>query len=263
MDPIESVSSFERFLLRVLERRGSRAFVWVVTLLSIAMSQVVTYVTLVLTRAPAEDILIGAGVALVVPAVMASVTAGVLARLLTSLRAATDQLHHLSRTDPLTGLHNRRAFLADAEVLRCAAASSVLVVAMVDIDHFKRFNDGHGHADGDQLLCTLAANLRAAVGHCGVVGRLGGDEFAVALLLPPEADVTEATARLEDACDLHVVEARQFASIGLFVGPASTALDVALADADRSLYDGKHHVRRDRADGRRPGPQHDAVPAKR
>lgn len=244
MDPIESVSAFERFLLRVLERRGSRGFVWVVTLLSIAMSQVVTYVALVLTDAPSEDILIGAVVALVVPALMASATAGMLARVLTSLRTATDQLHHLSRTDSLTGLLNRRAFLADADVMREDAPSSVLVVAMVDIDQFKRFNDGHGHPDGDQLLCALGSNLRAAVGDLSVVGRLGGDEFAVAIVLPHAASVAEVTARLEAACDLHEVEPGQVASIGLFVGPASTALDDALAEADRALYEGKRSRRR-------------------
>jgi diguanylate cyclase (GGDEF)-like protein len=239
MDPIESVSRFERFLLRVLEHRGPRAFVWVVTALSIVMSQIVTYVVLVLTDAPTEDIVIGACVAFVVPLAMAYTTAGMLARVLSSLRVATDQLHHLSRTDSLTGLLNRRAFFNDAEAMLAESPTSMAVVAMVDIDNFKRFNDGHGHAPGDHLLCVLADKLRATVGNEGVVGRLGGDEFAVVVLVADDAAADEVGTRLRTACDLRAVEAEQVASVGLFVGCAMTELDDALAEADDALYEGK------------------------
>jgi diguanylate cyclase (GGDEF)-like protein len=243
MDPIESLSRFERFLLRVLEHRGPRAFVWVVTLLSILMSQIVTCVTMLLTDAPTEDFVIGVAIAFVVPLVMASTTAAVLARVLSSLRSATDQLHHLSRTDSLTGLLNRRAFFTDVEAMLAPASSAVLVVAMVDIDNFKQFNDEHGHAPGDRLLCALAGNLCAAVGD-GVVSRLGGDEFAVALLVADASVAAEVAARLSAAGDLRAVDHEQVASVGVFIGATSTPLDEALAEADKALYEGKRDRRR-------------------
>jgi diguanylate cyclase (GGDEF)-like protein len=251
------VSRFERYLLRVLEHRGPRAFVWVVTVLSIIMSQIVTYVVLVLTDAPRKDIVIGAGVAFVVPLSMAYTTAGLLARVLTSLRVATDQLHHLSRTDSLTGLLNRRAFFTDAEAMLAESPSSLVVVAMVDIDNFKRFNDGHGHAPGDHLLCVLADKLHATVGDDGVVGRLGGDEFAVVVLVADETAAAAVETRLRTACDLRAVEAEQVASVGVFVGRAPTELDDALAEADRSLYEGKRRSGALRSDD----PRCDPVPS--
>lgn len=91
----------------------------------------------------------------------------------------------LARTDPLTGLLNRRAWrdLLDAELARSARRDGAPVcVAMLDLDHFKRFNDDHGHVAGDAFLQQLASEWRAAVRPSDTVARYGGEEFA--LLLP-------------------------------------------------------------------------------
>ena len=102
-------------------------------------------------------------------------------------------LQHSAEVDPLTGLLNRRAFNPDLETLLEDAThdgSSVSVV-LFDADHFKRFNDQHGHLAGDDALQRIARELLAAAPPKALVCRFGGEEFAVAL---PGASVPQARA---------------------------------------------------------------------
>src|SRR5262249_37435699 len=84
-------------------------------------------------------------------------------------------------TDPLTQLANRRAL--DDELMRCLGdfqrQSVPVTIMLLDVDHFKRFNDTHGHQAGDDVLRTVARVLRQSIGSTGLVGRYGGEEFAV------------------------------------------------------------------------------------
>ena len=100
-----------------------------------------------------------------------------------------------ARTDALTGLANRRAF--DDELLRCAAEFKRLgktyTVVLGDIDHFKRFNDTHGHQVGDEVLRSVAIALRGAARETDVVARYGGEEFVVIM---QETRLSEAQATL-------------------------------------------------------------------
>jgi len=99
-------------------------------------------------------------------------------------RAATEKMSELVLTDPLTGLANRRHFdqTLASEWDRAAREEHPLAVIMIDIDHFKAFNDSRGHAAGDDCLKAVAQALR---GHCArpgdLVCRWGGEEFAVIL----------------------------------------------------------------------------------
>lgn len=99
-------------------------------------------------------------------------------------RAATEKMSELVLTDPLTGLANRRRFDQTffLEWDRAAREKHPLAVLMIDIDHFKAFNDTHGHAAGDQCLKAVACALQE---HCArpgdLVCRWGGEEFAVIL----------------------------------------------------------------------------------
>jgi len=85
--------------------------------------------------------------------------------------------------DPLTGLLNRRAFLADAEALlqQQIARDRPIAVLLVDLDHFKSINDRFGHAVGDKVLQIFANTARASLRQTDLVGRLGGEEFTVLL----------------------------------------------------------------------------------
>ena len=96
----------------------------------------------------------------------------------------------LSRSDPLTGVLNRRGFTErfEAELSEHVRhGGRPLGLMVVDLDGFKRVNDTNGHAAGDELLCEVAAALAADLRPADVVGRLGGDEFAVLLPRPARA----------------------------------------------------------------------------
>lgn len=93
------------------------------------------------------------------------------------------QMRHMAEIDPLTELWNRRRFLAETaqQITAAHAAESPLALLMIDIDHFKRINDTHGHVNGDKALCLLAATLKDFTRKDDCVARLGGEEFAVLL----------------------------------------------------------------------------------
>lgn len=97
------------------------------------------------------------------------------------LQAIIDALCELSERDALTGLPNRRAFLARVtqELDRSARAGETALLVMIDIDHFKLVNDRHGHAAGDAVLRAVAHALQSAVRPMDTVARLGGEEFGV------------------------------------------------------------------------------------
>jgi diguanylate cyclase (GGDEF)-like protein len=125
----------------------------------------------------------------------------VLARVLMQLRLKdyADRIRALSRTDPLTGLANRRV-LDERLALECARAQrsgEPLAVLMLDIDHFKAYNDHHGHPAGDAALVRVALALEACLRRAGdLVARFGGEEFCVVLPLTDAAQAREIAGQL-------------------------------------------------------------------
>jgi diguanylate cyclase (GGDEF)-like protein len=107
------------------------------------------------------------------------------------------QLADEVKTDPLTAALNRRAFDAFvSDSFRAATESRPVSVLFLDVDHFKTFNDSHGHAVGDRVLKVFAATLKEAVGDRGEVFRYGGEEFTIVC---PDTDVEAAAMVAEDA----------------------------------------------------------------
>ncbi|WP_225584866.1 MULTISPECIES: sensor domain-containing diguanylate cyclase [unclassified Acidovorax] len=100
-------------------------------------------------------------------------------------------LNELARTDPLTGLRNRRAFddSLELELAVVERTRSPLSLLMLDVDHFKQINDNFGHAAGDKVLRSIAQVLSGCVRIIDIVARVGGEEFAVIL---PHTDATGA-----------------------------------------------------------------------
>lgn len=157
------------------------------------------------------------------------------------------ELRRLATTDALTGLPNRRYFIERLrqEFERYQRYAQPAAVLMLDIDFFKRVNDSYGHAAGDALLKRFAMACQRVVRRTDVVGRLGGEEFAVMLLDRTDAEALEQAERIREAVAairlddidsaLHVT-----VSIGVssFEGAGGSA-DVALARADRALYQAK------------------------
>lgn len=147
--------------------------------------------------------------------------------------------------DPLTGLHNRR-FLDEGfqrDLQRAVRTGGPVGVLMLDLDNFKAFNDAHGHAAGDALLCAFAAQLRRHVRAADIACRYGGEEFVVIL---PDATLEQSISRAEqireETRDLHVdfrgsVLPGPTVSVGIAAWPQNgTSSDALLRAADAALY---------------------------
>ncbi|WP_164523504.1 diguanylate cyclase [Sphingomonas sp. S-NIH.Pt15_0812] len=140
----------------------------------------------------------------------------------------------LADIDPLTGLLNRRAFLA-----RAIGRETDQLLILIDIDHFKAINDQVGHDSGDEVLCHFAQGLRTVAPANALVARLGGEEFA--LLMPAPAAMSppaihKALRSVRMPFDLTVT-----CSLGACTGPmvSERAWQAMYRAADRALYDAK------------------------
>lgn len=141
-------------------------------------------------------------------------------------------------TDALTGLGNRRALMDDLErAIAARAPGEELVLALLDLDGFKAFNDTFGHPAGDALLARMGRDLAAAVARDGRAYRLGGDEFCLVL---DGAGVPRALAAAESALFEHRDAVRVGASLGTVRLPAeATDTSAAIRLADQRLYASK------------------------
>jgi diguanylate cyclase (GGDEF)-like protein len=152
------------------------------------------------------------------------------------LKALADALRRTALTDGLTGVANRRRFDEDlhAECERAQRSGDTLSLLMIDVDHFKPFNDHYGHVGGDALLRQVAAVLQSVVQRpADCVARYGGDEFA---LLLPQTPLDGALALAQRAVD--GVAALRTPHAGSSVGPVVT-VSVGVAAARRTV-DGLH-----------------------
>ncbi|GID32490.1 diguanylate cyclase domain-containing protein [Paractinoplanes brasiliensis] len=155
------------------------------------------------------------------------------------------QVHHMAAVDSLTGLANRRSFFDRArQEFATAGDRHEGAVLMIDVDHFKRINDGYGHHVGDEVLREVAARLRAGCRPTDLVARYGGEEFVV--LLPDRGEQAAAVAeriRREVAGAPIATSAGPVpvtVSVGATATAGATAVDTALTRADACLYEAKH-----------------------
>jgi len=180
-----------------------------------------------------------AGVALLITALMLTLERLLQWRLLPSLQA-------LAETDALTGLPNRGAFMAQAiqQLAQAEQQGEPCVVAILDLDHFKRLNDSHGHQAGDHVLREAAALLRANLRSGDLLARLGGEEFAL-LLAADQPTASALLERLRAQMELNRshFEGRLLGATVSIGAAGSTRfgyhLDHLIATADAALYRAK------------------------
>lgn len=171
-----------------------------------------------------------------------------LKRMAAALRGAIRELSRLSKTDPLTGLANRRHFVevVEAEFRRAERYGSSLSLLVMDIDNFKSINDTYGHLVGDRVIKEVAGILGYSLRQSDLAARYGGEEFAVLL---PQTDLAGATLVAEryrrevekhtfktDRAEFHVT-----LSIGVGAIPELGAVNVTdlIRRSDDALYQAK------------------------
>ena len=158
------------------------------------------------------------------------------------------KLYQLAIRDGLTGLHNRRYMeeSLEREIHRAKRKGTSLGILMMDIDHFKNFNDRHGHAAGDTLLKALGNHLKNSVRADDIACRYGGEEFT--LILPDltlETALLRAEALRAGAEQLRVnYRGWELEKISLSIGVAlfpqnGTTWEITLREADKALYEAK------------------------
>ena len=160
------------------------------------------------------------------------------------------RLEHLSLTDPLTQLPNRRAFETHfSQALGLAERQHPVALVLLDIDHFKGINDRHGHGVGDQVLLALAQSLKDLTRRADLASRLGGDEFAVLLSEIDASGVDAWYQRLTDHFrgELNVLGLNLQTGLSAgqtwLDGVAHDSMNQALARADHALYQAKERGR--------------------
>lgn len=208
--------------------------------------------------------LIWGGVAILLGVMLAAYIASLNFRLSSSLKllgaqaekleAANNELAKLSATDPLTGLFNRRYFdeTLETELNRACRSQSSLSLLMIDVDHFKKYNDTFGHPAGDVCLKKVAEVLRQNTKRGGeFASRIGGEEFAVVVSNQGAAEAAILAERMRcEIAEMNIPHpGSSFGYVTVSIGVSSFAscsgqsVDQLIRDADSALYRAKQEGR--------------------
>ena len=168
-------------------------------------------------------------------------------RMIIRIHEAEDALASQARSDVMTGLPNRRAFeeALAAAFARMRRMNELVVLLSLDIDHFKRINDTHGHAAGDEVLRVVGRTIGSAIREVDKAFRVGGEEFAVLLAGTDIPGAMIAAERLRAAIASHPASLANgqtiavTASIGVAAADSAKAPDDLLHAADAALYAAK------------------------
>ncbi len=163
------------------------------------------------------------------------------------LREKNAQLERLSLTDPLTGLYNRRHLMEvlEHELKRAGRSGDAFALLMMDVDHFKTYNDAFGHQAGDDALIAVAGVLQGSVREVDCAARYGGEEFVVLLPATGMDRAVDVAERICEAVRHATVKGGQITvSVGVASYPAQgVSLESLIASADGALYHAKREGR--------------------
>ncbi len=158
----------------------------------------------------------------------------------------------LANTDELTGLHNRRWIdeVFHSEISDCQSRGEPVCFLMIDIDHFKQYNDNHGHLAGDMAIKTVAGVLRYSLKHSDFIARYGGEEFAILLVdtnIEDAARIAERLCHTVEASKIYDVNHHSIPSVTISIGAASMKQgqdhEMLIEEADKALYKAKNNGR--------------------
>lgn len=171
------------------------------------------------------------------------------AQIAVAIAAATarENSDRLARVDSLTGLYNRLQLSEDEPAIIRSVQSQPMMVAMIDIDFFKRFNDEYGHLVGDRVLREVASSLRRVLRSTDRLYRFGGEEFLLLAPCDDEAVAHVLAERVRRSVETHPFEARageEARKVTVSVGVAllrdnDETLSIATEHADQALYEAK------------------------
>ncbi|MCZ6818852.1 MAG: sensor domain-containing diguanylate cyclase, partial [Calditrichaeota bacterium] len=163
------------------------------------------------------------------------------------------EMERISLTDPLTGLFNRRYFdnYLDTEIARAKRFEHPLSLVMLDVDHFKNYNDQLGHLNGDHLLVSLAEVLTGTVRRSDIVARYGGEEFCIILPEIARDGALVFSERLRNTISAHPFRKREVqpdGHVSISIGTATYPDDAQASNdlvekADKAMYQAKNNGR--------------------
>jgi diguanylate cyclase (GGDEF)-like protein len=228
--------------VHALSRLSPQALFWLLTIGALAIAELLTLAaSLIAFRSVRLEILL---TALPAGAITAGIVSFTVMRVIGHLRMQQESLERYATVDELTGSPNRRVFLErlEREVNRFARLGTRLSVVFVDIDHFKKINDLHGHQVGDAVLKEIFARLEESLRAYDFVGRYGGDEFVMAL---PGNDAEGGAAvaeRLRESVQESAVGKISDVTISLGVAQLEESMNAEelIRKADVALYRAKN-----------------------
>lgn len=164
------------------------------------------------------------------------------------LKKSNEKLRHLSNTDPLTQIHNRRYMMETLgrEMQRAERKGTHLSLIMMDIDHFKKVNDLYGHQNGDKVLQTMAELISAEMRGYDCAARYGGEEFVLIMPETIHKDALAVAERIRDRIQSHAFSGqlrglRTTISMGVATYPVQfiSSMEEMIREADEALYRAK------------------------
>jgi diguanylate cyclase (GGDEF)-like protein len=214
-------------LIAVKSRRGIIELSLLTTLIFVILSVTVLFVIALLSK----SIAFGEGIipTIAIPLIIGPIVSYIIFTQSYHLTQAITQIDNLSRTDPLTGLYNKR-FFTELVAMEMAVASRYEIsssILLIDLDHFKMVNDTHGHLAGDEVIRIISSVIRRNVRRTDVVARFGGEEFVV--FLPHtnlEGALTAANRVRRIIAESEITFKTEQIGITASIGVASTGIEI-------------------------------------
>ena len=194
----------------------------------------------------------GVGIGIMLEALVLSLIIAHRIRSLETMKAAQDELKLLASTDSLTQLFNRRHFNTEAEYLlqQAKQLQQPAAIAMLDIDHFKKVNDTHGHSFGDKVIIQVANTLMAECRQQDVLARYGGEEFIILMTNTSIGEAFNLVEQIRQELAKATVILNNTQSVNFTISAGIAAIDLenpilknSINQADKALYQAKENGR--------------------